>query len=347
MRKSTRKNKRKAKVQVNKAATTTEQRQSKSQIGTAGIEFIKRQVAVAAPVELSPRYILHTVREMLLDDAVSSCITTGNNMVERSFSNYTIKYNKNSEASKAAKDFLQWNLDNLADGQTMTNLARNANEFKVDGYAPFVKSFERGWDEWELTPDGKPLWKLQKLKYIHPLTLDRKTPFYIPEGGQKIKELRQAVRAFIGTNAYNYSSSLAGHNAYISIPYNRVVMMTYSATQAQPFGVSPFVGAYTAWREKKLLEEYTLIGVTKDLAGMPVLRIPNNILADAAADPSSDAGRMVAQLTEGIANLHAGDAAAMTLPSDTINESGGSGKEKYSLEFLGISGSKRISASLL
>jgi hypothetical protein len=327
--------------------STREQRASKTQVGTAGIEFIKRQVALAAPVELSPRYILHTVREMMLDDAVSSCITTGNNMIERSFSNYTIKYNKNSEASKKARDFLQWNLDNLADGQTMTNLARNANEFKLDGYAPFVKSFERGYDEWENTPDGKPLWKLEKLKYIHPMTLDRVKPFYVPDGGHQITELRQSPQAFVGTDDWQFASKSTGGKPYISIPWAKVVMMTYSSTQSQPMGQSPFIGAYTAWREKKLLEEYTLIGVTKDLAGMPLLRLPANILEDAAKDPSSAAGVMVDQLTTGIANLHAGDQAAMTLPSDTINEAGGSGNQKYSLEFLGISGSKRYSASLL
>lgn len=327
------------KSNVNKS--TTEQRASKTQVGTAGIEFIRRQVAMAAPVELSPRYILHTVREMLLDDAVSSCITTGNNMIERSFSNYTIKYNKNSEASIKAKEFLQWNLDNLADGQTMTNLARNANEFKLDGYAPFVKSFERGYDEWATTPEGKPLWKLQKLKYIHPMTLDRTKPFFIPDGGHKITELRQATQAFVGTDDWQFAQKTSGGKAYISIPWQKVVMMTYSATQSQPTGQSPFIGAYTAWREKKLLEEYTLVGVTKDLAGMPMLRLPASILEEAAKDPSSPSGVMVSQLTTDIANLHAGDQAAMTLPSDTINETGGSGAHKYSLEFLGVSGSKR------
>ncbi len=325
------------KKSVNKS--TTEQRASKTQVGTAGIEFIRRQVAMAMPVELSPRYILHTVREMLLDDAVSSCITTGNNMIERSFSNYTIKYNKNSEASIKAKDFLQWNLDNLADGQTMTNLARNANEFKVDGYAPFVKSFERGFDEWATTPEGKPLWKLEKLKYIHPMTLDKTRPFYIPEGGHKVTELRQSPQAFIGSDDWNFAQGKAGTKGYISIPWQKVVMMTYSATQSQPTGQSPFIGAYTAWREKKLLEEYTLVGVTKDLAGMPMLRLPHSILEEAANDPNSASGRMVTQLTTDIANLHAGDQAAMTLPSDTINEAGGSGAHKYSLEFLGVSGS--------
>jgi hypothetical protein len=332
-------NRSKAKSSIVKKSTR-EQRKSKSSVGTAAIEFIKRQVAMVAPVELSPRFILHTVREMMLDDAVSSCITTGNNMVERSFTNYTIKYNKNSEASKAAKDFLQWNLDNLADGQTMTNLARNANEFKLDGYAPFVKSFERGYDEWEFTPEGKPLWKLEKLKYIHPLTLHRTTPFYVPEGGDKITELRQQVSAFAGTDSSSFSTKLSQGKDYIAINWDKVVMMTYSATQSQPMGQSTFIGAYTAWREKKLLEEYTLIGVTKDLAGMPLLRMPSAILDAAAADPNSADGLMVTQLVEQLGNLHAGDQASLVLPSDTLGDNNsGTGAPRFSLDFLGVSGS--------
>lgn len=315
--------------------TTTEQRASKREKGTAGIELITQAFNMLRPYELSRTNRLSTFQEMMQDDSVFDCFNTNATFVEGAFANYSIEYNKNSEASKLAADFLKWNLNNL-DNQTVRSIARSAIEFKRDGLSPFEKVFERGFGKHSTTPQGNAAWKIKSLNYISPYTLHQPEPFVIDGGGRNIKEMRQKATAF--KNSRSETQSLPSKTGYVSIPYSKLILMTVAATDAQPFGRSPFEAAYTAWRTKQLLQDLMTVGVSKDLAGMPLLRIPSQILNEAAADPSSPSGQMVELLKEGIANLHAGDQASMILPSDTFSESGNGAKE-YEVSFVGIEGS--------
>ena len=318
---------------VNKA--TREQRANKSEQGTVGIEFVKQVVNILKPFELSESQRLRTFQLMMLDDSVYDAFTTNAVFVEEAFANYSIESNSESEESKAAAEFLQWNLNHL-ENQSVRSIARSAIEFKRDGLAPFEKIFERGFGEYETLPSGSPAWKIKKLNYISPLTLYEREPFVITKGGNKVTEMRQSTTAF-KNSGNKLSPQVTNSKGYVSIPMSKVLLTTYSATDAQPFGSSPFEACYTAWREKVLLQDLTSVGVSKDLAGTPILLLPSNILNDAAADPSSEAGQMVAQLKESMANLHAGDQASMIMPSDTFNEAG-SGAKEFEIKFLGIEG---------
>tara|TARA_R110000850_G_C9973733_1_gene465362 strand:- start:1475 stop:3028 length:1554 start_codon:yes stop_codon:yes gene_type:complete len=321
---------------TNNKASTKEQRASKSETGTVGIEFIKNIVNLIKPYELSPPQRLRTYQAMMLDDSVFDAFNTGTVYMEEAFANYTVEFNNSSENSKAAAKFVNWNFQNLK-GQSIRSIARSAGEFSRDGLAPMEKVFERSYGEHKKTPYGVSAWKVKKLNYIHPLTLYTSEPFVITDGGNAIKEMRQASGAF--KNSASESATLSRpKKGYVSIPRNKLLLLTYGSTDSQPFGTSLFDAAYTAWREKILLQDLTAVGVAKDLGGTPVLRLPVNILNDAAADPTSSAGLMVAKLQESMANLHAGDQASMIMPSDTFNDTGMGAKE-FDLELIGISGS--------
>lgn len=329
------KNKTSAGNNSSNTSTTTEQRASKKPQGTVAIETVKQVVELLKPYELSKSQRLKTFQLMLLDDAVSSAFQANSVFIEKAFANFNIKYDNNSERSTQAKDFLKWNLNNLK-GQTPRSIARSAAEFKRDGVAPFEKVFERGYGDWATTPDGLPSWKVKKLNYIHPLTLYPSEPFTIEQGGSAVTHMNQSQSAF--KNSGGRQTNLAGMSkGYISIPIQKLVLMTYAATDSQPFGSSPFEACYTAWREKVLLQDLTTVGVSKDLSGTPVLLLPSNILNDAAVDPSSQAGVMVEGLKQSMANLHTGDQASMILPSDTFNEAG-SGAREFEIKFLGVDG---------
>lgn len=321
--------------QKRSTATKKEQRSSKSAKGTVAIEMVKQVVEVLKPYELSRSERLRTFQLMLLDDAVSSAFQANSVFIEKAFANYTIEFDNNSEKSSMAKDFLSWNLSNLKN-QTIRSIARSAAEFKRDGLAPFEKVFERGYGEWATTPDGIPTWKLKKLNYIHPLTLHSSEPFKIVDGGTRIESMQQTQGAFKNSGGMNtnYSGMLSG---YLTIPIEKIVLMTYGSTDAQPFGNSPFEACYTAWREKVLLQDLTTVGVSKDLSGTPILTLPSNLLNDAATDPTSQAGVMVEGLKKSMANLHAGDQASMILPSDTFSETG-NGAREFDIRFLGVDG---------
>ncbi len=317
-------------------ATTREKRSAKTQKSTPAIDVIRNIVNIIKPYELSKTQRLKTFQAMLLDDAVFAAYNATCVKIENAYSNYEVTHLIGNKRSEKAAQFLKWNLSNLK-GQSLKRIARAAADMNRDGGSPFEEVYENGYDEWTTTPDGNPIWKLKKLSYIHPLTLDQMYPFETMNGGRGIKELRQQASALKDTrNQTTYSKE--NKDGIIHIPWKKVAVSSYSATDSNPFGLSPFDACYTAWREKIFLQDAMLTGVSKDFAGTPVLYIPANILSEASADPTSDAGKMVAQLQDAMAAMHTGDQTNVILPSDTINDAGTGGK-KFEFRFAGIDGS--------
>ncbi|AUR92123.1 coil containing protein [Vibrio phage 1.170.O._10N.261.52.C3] len=310
------------------SSTTRDGRQGKNQKGTVAIETVRKIVDCIKPYELSESQRLHTYQNMLLDDAVATPFYFSCTLVEKSFSNYDIEYDKNDPKSIVAAEFLKHNLENMQ--SSLRTLARNAAESQRDGLSPVEKTFKKEKDgEW------KNFWTIDKLPYIHPLTLDSSEPFIITDNGRKVTAMQQNRNAFQNSAGTITNYTLDGSlPSKIKIPRKKLLFFNYSTTDAQPFGVSAFDAAYTAWREKVLLQDYTLVGVTKDFAGTPILYIPGEILAEADADPSSQAGIMVEQLRSNAANMHTGDQNFIIMPSDTINEAG-SGAKAFEIKFQG------------
>jgi len=311
-------------------SSTRESRRSKKPIATPAIETIRQIVDILKPYELSKTQRLRTYQAMMLDDAVGNAFAANSILIEKAFSNFTVEWNKDSEDSKEAADFLRWNLANLT-GQTVRSIARSAAEFKRDGLAPFEKTFKKGTGDWS------DKWVLDRLNYIHPLSLDQSVPFTITNGGRTVTEMRQSLQAFRNSTDIARNFEQFTSRGFVSIPRNKLAFMTYAATDAQPFGLSAFDTCYTAWREKILLQDYTLVGVTKDFSGTPVLYLPEDILAEASNDPSSQAGIMVDQLKTNMANMHTGDQNYTILPSDT-QSANGNGARAFEIKFLGIEG---------
>jgi len=311
--------------------TTREQRDASKQYGSAAIDFVRKQINILKPYELSQGQRLRTYQLMLQDDSVATCFNARTMAVAKAQKRGEFKYNTNSEESLEAKRFLEYNLNNLR-GQSPLSVGLMASHMIRDGWSPFETVFEAGTGEWE----GK--WKLKKLAYIHPMSLDKIKPFVVKAGGNDISHLRQLPDAFIGNDGNGAAAFKGTVGGVKEIPFNWTVYTSYSATDSQPVGSSLFDAAYIPWKEKQLLQDLTLVGVQKDMAGMPVLGAPSSLLAAAAENPEGAEAQMVEQLKANLANLHAGDQAYSMIPTDTHSESG-NGQRQFELKFLGIEGS--------
>lgn len=312
--------------------TTREQREASKQYSTAAIEFVRKQINILKPYELSQSQRLRTYQLMMNDDAVATCFIARTMAVAKAQARGSFQYNINSPESVKLKEFFEYNMKNL-NGQSPLTIGMAASHMIRDGWSPFEMVFEAGEDRWQ------GLWKLKKLAYIHPMTLDNLKPWEVAAGGDSILELRQKSDAFIGSNGFSLAN-FAGVAGVKKIKYNRVCYSSYAATNTQPVGNSLFDAAYIPWKEKQLLQDLTLVGVQKDLAGMPVLGAPSDLLSKAAEDPNSTEAQMVEQLKNNLANLHAGDQAFSIIPTDTHNENG-SGQKQFELKFLGIEGGSK------
>lgn len=313
--------------------TTREQREASKQYSSAAIEFVRKQINILKPYELSQSQRNRTYQLMMNDDAIATCFIARTMAVAKAQARGSFQYNINSPESVKLKEFFEYNMKNLV-GQSPLTIGMAASHMIRDGWSPFEMVFEDGEDRWQ------GLWKLKKLAYIHPMSLDTLKPWEVAAGGDKITVLRQKPDAFYGSNGRSVGSQNTYPNGVREIKFNRVAYSSYAATNTQPIGNSLFDAAYIPWKEKQLLQDLTLVGVQKDLAGMPVLGAPSDLLSKAAEDPSSTEAGMVEQLKNNLANLHAGDQAFSIIPTDTHSDNG-SGQRQFELKFLGIEGGSK------
>jgi hypothetical protein len=71
------------------------------------------------------------------------------------------------------------------------------------------------------------------------------------------------------------------------IPIEKSILFRTSIAKGNPEGVSLLRTAYRAWYFKKRLEEFEAIGVERDLAGMPVGKVPADYLTAAKGTPQA------------------------------------------------------------
>jgi len=83
-----------------------------------------------------------------------------------------------------------------------------------------------------------------------------------------------------------------------------------------PLGKSLLYGAYTAWKSKKILQEYEAIGVAKNLSGVLDIKVPSTYINKYFAEPNSEEAVYIANLLTQAEMLHAGKGSYILSASD-------------------------------
>jgi len=115
--------------------------------------------------------------------------------------------------------------------------------------------------------------------------------------------------------------------------------MKYNPCNSNPQGTPPAIAAFGPWQEKQIIQNYQVIGITRGLGGVPVVRVDDELL-ERANDPEGRYPEDTAAL-RGIerdaANTHAGKNAFFMLPSSLVD--GSNSVYKYDIKLLGVDGS--------
>src|SRR5690606_27157109 len=77
---------------------------------------------------------------------------------------------------------------------------------------------------------------------------------------------------------------------------------------------SPLNGIYVAWRFKTELEKFESMGVSQDLRGLKVLRIPARYMSETASEEEK---QTYEAFQKALALLHKGEQSGIIIPSDT------------------------------
>lgn len=121
----------------------------------------------------------------------------------------------------------------------------------------------------------------------------------------------------------------------VFIPSAKMALFRTTAAKNNPEGRSILRNAYRPWVMKTRLEEIEAIGVERDLAGIPVARIPLQYMADDAAPQDKAIFRTFQKLVRSIKRDRN---EGVVLPSNV----GKDGKPLFDLELLSSGGSRQI-----
>jgi hypothetical protein len=116
---------------------------------------------------------------------------------------------------------------------------------------------------------------------------------------------------------------------------NKALLFRFGNSKNNPEGISALRGSYRSWFYKKRYEEHESIGVERDLAGLPVVKVPMEYLR---AKPGTDQYKMVEGMKRMVRSVRRNEQEGVVFPS-SIDED--SKKELFSFELLSAGGSRQ------
>ena len=125
------------------------------------------------------------------------------------------------------------------------------------------------------------------------------------------------------------------HYYNVVIPAEKFLLFRTSTHKNNPEGKSVLRSAYRSWYMKKNIENIEAIGIERDLAGFPVMKVPAEIMS---AGASAEQQAIMQELKKMVTNIRRDEQEGALIPSDTD----ANGKDLYTLELLTTGGNRQF-----
>jgi hypothetical protein len=286
--------------------------------------------------ELAMPTRLCTFDTMYEDDAVYTSIDITNLHVVNAL--YNGEFKAKTPKGQVAADFLNYCIRNMTSG-TWLDTCMNA-----------VTDLQFGWSTLNIVTEKRNFGQFKGARCLKKLSpRDQKSVygwlwdknFREVEGFVQRPLLTQTRKFDVSGGFNNGISALSTGKLYESnypiIRKNQLLWFRYNTTNSNPEGNSPLLHCWGAWKEKQLIERYEVVGVSKDLGGAVVLRVPSELLnrAQDSSNYPADAASLAA-LQSNAKALHAGESSYLLMSSD-VDET--TKTPLYDFKLQGIDGS--------
>lgn len=128
-------------------------------------------------------------------------------------------------------------------------------------------------------------------------------------------------------NLIDIEQTLPTSYQIVNIPKDRLLLFRVNSRKDNPTSTSVLRTAYRPWYFKKKIEEFEAIGVERDLAGLPIAKIPSVYLSPNATE---DQQAVYAKIKNMITAIRKNEQAGIVWPSDRDEN----GNEMFKLELL-------------
>ena len=301
--------------------------------GQPRIVTMSRFIEDSKKKELAMPTRLHTFDAMLRDDAVYKGVDITNLLVVKALYRGKWKAGKSTKSKQAAK-FLDYCIRNMTYGTWLDACLDMTTALKYGFSSLNIVVEKRTRGEW------KNSWVLKKLsprdqKSVYGWLWNDTMTEWVGLVQKPSIVSHGKVNVGFDDGLRLLSVPRLQEQNYVVIPASQLLHIAYNSTVNNPQGDSPLMHCYDAWFEKKLVENFEISGVSKDLNGVPVLRVPSELI-ERANDPENypEEAQEYLELQQDMADLHQGKTTNIVLTSDTDDK----GKYLYDFELIGITG---------
>lgn len=254
---------------------------------------IENTALILGKHDLNINNAFHTYREMKLDGIVSGSMSFIKAVLSKS--NFSISYHeKSTQQEKRVIDALNASLENMEDYDKKRLLSN------------WLQMLDYGCSLNEVVCERKK--GIFVFKTISPIHLTTVNKFEMSGGKLKTLKLDAPDNDGLIVNSGKAPTSIKG---------DKILFFRLEPDSDFPLGKSLLYGAYTAWKTKKILQEYEAIGVAKNLSGVLDVKVPTDYINKYFSEPASDEAVFVNSLISQAEMLHAGKGSYILSSSDT------------------------------
>lgn len=287
-------------------------------VGYSGLNTIQGYIYEEARKELRWPHSVRTFKKMSYDPTIRSALNMIDLMIDRVDWEFEAPADATPEVEAATK-FLNWNKTNLQ-GQTWREAIHESGSYRVYGFHVAEKVYKR-------VTKGEHQGRIQ-LSQIASRSQDTLGEWMWSDDGRELIGVKQDLSR-IGTARF-----LKTTTSTVEIPRKKFMLFRFDPQRGNPEGNSPMKGAYIPWKEKSVVEDFEVVGVSKDLGGILNIGIDADVLAKAASNPASQEALLLKQMEQNAMRMTAGELSYLITPIAYTD----SGKELFSFKLLGVEG---------
>jgi hypothetical protein len=308
-----------------------------SEMGSTGLAFNRGEILEEMKKDLAFPYAAHTYKLMTYDSAVSSALGIIEVLVSRADWKVEPPDNANAE------DLVRTEHINSMMGDMDRNWGEYIQEFLsylIYGHSDHEMVFKRRKGR---KPNNKynskyddGLFGWAKLPVRSQSTIDKW--IFDPKKSEFVG-LRQNLSLVDRQGYYVNGGTYKVEKQERLIPFTKLLRFRWNPKRDNPEGQSPLRGCYISWKYKTTIEEYEAVGVSRDLAGLPVIDLPPEYMA---ADASDDKKAVYEYMKDLIRNISANQSAGVIMPKFV---DAGSKENLFGFRLEGVSGGKSYDTS--
>ena len=272
------------------------------EIGTTGLKISQKQILEEARRELRWPHVIKTYKDMQKDATISSAINLFKMMLARIDWEVEPPKDATPEQIKKAK-FIE---------QCMHDMDHTWSEFIQDVSSSYTYGFsvqEKVYRKRSRAAGSKFTDNLYGWKKLPIRSQDTISGWVFTEDGRELQAVEQDLSTLVAHGRYN--NLLTNNGSTIVIPREKFMLFRVNPERDNPEGNSLLKSCYIAWRFRVAMEEAEALGVSRNMVGTPVVKIPPIYMSP---DATPEQKAIYDYYTNMVRNLERNEQSGIVLP---------------------------------